>query len=270
MNIFKFELKRNFKGLILWSLVCSGLIVLFMAMFPSMKDMGMQELVGSKLEALPSGFLEAFNINGMMDFSNIKDYMAYCLQYIGMAAGIYGAILGVSALSKEENEGTIEFLYSKPITRMQIVTSKLLVAIVVIYIFILLVGGTTMSVALMVKPEDIKYLEVLMDIKTIYIGISLLSYIFMAIGFLISVCIKKRVNETAVALGVYFISFFLGIIGKLKEELNWLIYFSPTDYFTPTRLFQDGFKIEYIITTLLVILFSILLTYKIYNKKDLG
>ena len=121
MNIFKFEFKRQFKSLIIWSIVCSALVIMFMALFPSMKDMGMQELVGDKLGAMPSTLLEAFNIDEMMDFSNIKDYMGYCLQYIVMAAGIYGLILGASALSKEEKDGTIEFLYSKPITRNKIV-----------------------------------------------------------------------------------------------------------------------------------------------------
>ena len=112
VNIFKFEFKRQFKSLIIWTTVCSALVVLFMALFPSMKEMGMQELVGSKLEVLPEAFLEAFNISGATDFSNISDFSAYVLQYIIMVGGIYAAILGVSALVKEESEGTIEFLYS--------------------------------------------------------------------------------------------------------------------------------------------------------------
>ena len=43
-----------------------------------------------------------------------------------MAGGIYAAILGVSSLAKEESEGTVEFLYSKPVTRSRIVTAKIL------------------------------------------------------------------------------------------------------------------------------------------------
>ena len=38
MNIFNFEFKRLFKGNIIWALVCSVLIVMFMLFFPSMKD----------------------------------------------------------------------------------------------------------------------------------------------------------------------------------------------------------------------------------------
>ena len=69
MNIFNFEFKRLLKGNIIWALVCSVLIVMFMLFFPSMKEMGMQELVGSKLESLPEAFLEAFNIAVTVDVS---------------------------------------------------------------------------------------------------------------------------------------------------------------------------------------------------------
>lgn len=270
MNIFKFEFKRQFKSLMIWSIVCSTLVVLFMALFPSMKGMGMQKLVGDKLDALPPATLKVFNISGIMDFSNIKDFMGYCIQYIVMATGIYGAILGVSALSKEEKEGTIEFLYSKPVTRSKVVTSKLLSAVVIMYIFIMIVGVVTMVMGGIVKPKDLELMTLLMDIKTIYIGAALLGYTFMALGFLISVLIKYRSNVTAIALGVFFASFFMGVIGKLKDGLNWLIYLSPSDYFIPSRLLNDGFEVKHIIIAIAIIIISMVATYVAYNKKDLG
>lgn len=270
MNIFKFEFKRQFKSLMIWTIVCSALVVLFMALFPSMKEMGMQDLVGDKLDALPPAMLEAFNISGMMDFSNIKDFMGYCLQYIVMASGIYGIIIGVSALSKEEKEGTIEFLYSKPVSRSKIVTSKLSSSALIMFIFIIIVEAVTMVAGIMVKPEEVKTIDLLIDIKTIYIGMALLSYTFMALGFMLSVLIKARTNVTAISLGVFFLSFFMGVIGKMKEGLEWLIYLSPTDYFIPSKVLNDGFEAKYMIVAVGLIIISILITYIAYNKKDLG
>lgn len=48
MNIFKFEFKRLLKSCIIWSLVCGVLITLFMSLFPTMEDMGMQQIVNDK------------------------------------------------------------------------------------------------------------------------------------------------------------------------------------------------------------------------------
>ncbi|WP_195987136.1 ABC transporter permease subunit [Clostridium sp. D53t1_180928_C8] len=268
MNIFKFEFKRLLKGSIIWALVCSAIIVMFMLFFPSMKDMGIQELVGSKLEALPEAFLEAFNISGATDFSNITDFSAYVLQYIIMAGGIYAAILGVSALVKEESEGTIEFLYSKPISRSSIVTTKLLSCVVIFFIFIIILGVVTIISSLIVKPENVEIINVLMDIKILYIGMAFIGYIFMSIGFLISVFVKSSKQAIPIALGVFFSSYVIGIFSKLQDRLNSLIYLSPFDYAAPSEIIKNGFEIRFIIIGLCIMLFSVVATYTIYNKKD--
>lgn len=268
MNMFKFEFKRLLKGAIIWALVCSTLVIMFMLFFPSMKDMGMQELVGSKLEALPEAFLEAFNISGATDFSNISDFSAYVLQYIIMAGGIYAAILGVSALVKEESEGTIEFLYSKPVTRNNIVTAKLLASSVIFYIFLMIVGIVTMAVSAIVKPEDVEMVAMLSDIKTLYIGMALIGYIFMAVGFLISIFVKSSKQATPVALGVFFASYVLGIFSKLQDRLSGFIYFSPFDYAPPAEIINNGFEMKFIVIGILIIIISIGGTYFVYNKKD--
>ena len=257
MNIFNFEFKRLFKGNIIWALVCSVLIVMFMLFFPSMKEMGMQELVGSKLESLPEAFLEAFNISGATDFSNISDFSAYVLQYIVMAGGIYAAILGVSSLAKEESEGTVEFLYSKPVTRSRIVTAKILANA-----FIPIIS------TIIVKPDDVKFVSVITDINKIYLGMALISYVFMTIGFLISVFVKSAKKATSIALGIFFASYILGIFSKVQDRLSGFIYLSPFDYAAPSNVIKNGFEEKYIIIGLGIMIISLAGTYIIYNKKD--
>lgn len=268
MNMFKFEFKRLLKSSMIWALVCSALVVMFMLFFPSMKEMGMQELVGAKLESLPDTFLEAFNISGTTDFSNISDFSAYVLQYIIMAGGVYAAILGVSALVKEESEGTIEFLYSKPVTRSKIVTAKILASIVIFLVFIIIVGMVTIIISVVVKPDDIEMMSMIMDIKNLYVGMALIGYIFMAIGFLISVFVKSSKKATPIALGVFFASYVIGIFSKLQDRLSGFIYLSPFDYAPPSEIIKNGFEAKFIVIGLSIIVVSIVITYTIYNKKD--
>ncbi|MGL5694674.1 MAG: ABC transporter permease subunit, partial [Peptostreptococcaceae bacterium] len=170
MNIFKFEFKRLLKSCIIWSLICGSLVVLFMALFPSMKDMGMQSLVNDKMDALPKEILKAFNIDESMDFSNIYNYLGYCIQYIAMASGIYGAILGVNCLIKEESQGTIEFLYSKPVTRTRIITSKLGAILASYFLYIVIVFIFTLAVCIAVRPSEIEVVDMIINIKDIFIG----------------------------------------------------------------------------------------------------
>lgn len=270
MNMFKFEFKRLFKSCIIWSLICGGLVVLFMALFPSMKDMGMQSLVNDKMDALPKEILKAFNIDESMDFSNMFNYLGYCIQYIAMASAIYGAILGVNSLIREESQGTIEFLYSKPVTRTKIVTSKLLSNFVAFYLYIVIVGIFTMGVCYAVKPEDIEAMDMIIKLKSVFIGISLLGLIFMSIGMLISALIKSDKGAIPISIGIFFVSYFIGIIGKLKESFEWVTYFSPFDYYAPNKIMNDGFEMKFVAIGLAIIVVSLLGTYITYNKKDMN
>jgi ABC-2 type transport system permease protein len=270
MNIFKFELKRNIKSLIYWSIGTSAIIILFMSLFPSMKDMGMKELVGSKLDALPPAILEMFNFSSATDFSNINDYLGYCLQYLAMAFGIYGAILGTSSIVEEESEGTIEFLYSKPVSRTKILWSKILSIVVCFYIYVIIVGAVTMGISLLVKPEEIESLTLMMDIKSIFIGMAFLGYIFMAIGTFISTILKKGKMATSIGVGIFFGTYILGIVSKLKEEFSFIKYFSPYEWVIPTNIIKNGFEMKFIIIGFLLIVATLVSANIIYRKKDLN
>ena len=270
MNIFKFELKRNLKSLIYWSIGTSAIIILFMSLFPSMESMGMKELVGDKLDALPPAILEMFNFSSATDFSNINDYLGYCLQYVAMAFGIYGAILGINSIVEEESEGTIEFLYSKPVSRSKILWSKVLSIVVCFYIYVIIVGAVTMGISLLVKPEDIESFTLMMDLKSIFIGLAFLGYIFMSLGTFISTILKKGKMATSIGVGIFFGTYILGIVSKLKEEFSFIKYFSPYEWVIPINIIKDGFEMKFIIIGFLLIVIALGSANIIYRKKDLN
>ena len=45
----------------------------------------------------------------------------------------------------------------------------------------------------------------------------------MSIGFLISVFIKSAKQATSIALGVFFTTYVIGILGKIQENLKVLL-----------------------------------------------
>lgn len=269
MNIFKFEFKKNIKSLIFWIIGASFIVILYMSLFPSMKDMGIQELMGAKMDSLPKAVLDAFNFSSATDFSNINDYLAYSMQYIAMACGIYGAILGINSIIEEESEGTIEFLYSKPVSRMKILWSKVLTRAVYFYLFVFIVGIVTIGISLLVKPNEIETIDLITNIKTIFIGLSFLGYIFMAIGILISTILKKGKMATSIGVTLFFGTYILGIISKLKDDFSFVKYISPYEWVIPSNIIKDGFNGKLILIGVLVIIISLITATIIYNKKDM-
>lgn len=268
MNVFKWEFERLLKPMIIWAIVCIGCIILFMSFYPSMSNVGMENLIKTELDALPEAMKEAFNLHKSVDFSKLSDYSLYIIQYIAMAVGVYGAILGVSSLVKEESEGTIEFLYSKPIKREKIVSVKLMASSMIFLLFIILLCISNIIVSVVIRPENMKVVQVLKEVTILYIGMLFLGYIFMAIGFLISVFIKSAKQAVPMALSVFFITYILGILGKLKEQLKILLYFSPFNYGLPDEILTSGLDLKYCIVGIAIIIISIVFTFVIYRKKD--
>ena len=270
MNIFKFEIKRGLKSLLYWSVGISLVIIVFMSLFPSMESLGMKDLLSGKLEGLPTNMLEAFNISSGTDFSNISDYLAYTIQYVVMASAIYGSILGVSSIIEEESEGTIEFLYSKPVSRMKLLWSKILSRSTIFMLYVLIVYVITIGISLVVKPAQVDTMNMINDITLILIGLGLVGYIFMAVGILISTLLKRGKAATSIGLSLFFFTYVLGIISKLKDNFEFAKYFSPYDWFLPSNAIGDGFEVKYIIIGIVIIFISLLSASYIYKSKDMN
>ena len=121
MILYTHELRQSFKGLLIWTVSISGLFVFAMSMFPSFAQN--PQMMNDFMEVMPKEMMDAFGLAGS-DFSKPLDFMSYIFQYILLAAGAHAIIIGGSIVSKEESDRTIEFLYSKPVTRNYIMTNK--------------------------------------------------------------------------------------------------------------------------------------------------
>jgi ABC-2 type transport system permease protein len=268
MNIFKMEFKKSLKPLAIWSIVCILLTVLFMSMFPSMKDSGMQEIVDTKMSAMPVAILEAFNLKDLPDFTKLNQYFAYVFQYIVMAGYIYAGMLGAKSLIKEESEGTIEFLYAHPASRIKIVTMKLLSSLAIFYVFVMVMAAASILISLAVKPSDLKVIDLFMDMKLLFSGFFLVGLVFMSIGFLVSVIIPHLRLAMPISIGIFFVSYLLGTFSGMIDALEFLKYFSPFHYAVPSEVVKRGFVTVNIVIAFTIGIVSIAATYFVYNKKD--
>jgi ABC-2 type transport system permease protein len=268
MNIFKMEVKKGLKSLAIWSTVCIFLIILFMSMFPSMKDSGMQELVNTKMDAMPPAILEAFNLKDVPDFSKLNDFFAYVFQYIVIAGYIYAGMLGAKALIKEESEGTIEFLYAQPASRSKIVTMKLLSSLALFYIFIMITALASIIISLVVKPSDLGVITLVTDMKILFSSFFLIGLVFMTIGFLISTLVNHLRLAGSLSMGVFFITYLLGILAGMIDKLEFLKHLSPFHYAVPSEIIKNGFEAVNIVIALAISIVCITGTYFIYRKKD--
>jgi len=158
-----------------------GLLILMMSMFPSIAKGS--DKITQLLDAYPKELLSAFDMD-KLDFGDVFGY--YSVEgylFITLFGSIYTILLASGILSKEQGDKTIEFLLSKPITRKEIVTSKLLTFLTNIVILNLLLtlsllfSATVLTLIQQKKLSIYKYRKFLNNINSF-----LYSYIFFMIN----------------------------------------------------------------------------------------
>ena len=267
MNIFKMEFKRGFKSLLLWAGICAVLTVLFTLLYPSMLNSDMLALLNAKLEALPTEFVDAFHLSSD-DITQLPNFFAYMFQFILMAACIYGTMRGLTALSREEGEGTIEFLYAKPVSRVQIVTAKLANAAVGYFCFFAVISIAAVLSGLCVRPADLDLIDMTASFKTILLGGMIAGFTYLLLGFAVSVLLKKANHAASMAVMLFFLTYIVGSIPSITGVLDFLKWVSPMNYFLPSEVVASGINGINVLISVLIMGVSAALTYGLYRRRN--
>lgn len=220
MTLIKHELKQNRTLFWVWTLVLCSFLVVVVAVFPEMaKQMESFSIVLKNM----GRFSKIFGME-IIDFTSFIDFMSLETNYsLGIGGGLLAAILGISALSKEEAQKTADFLYSHPITRKEVFLSKLAALIIQLIIFSILTGLTIYFTSLMMGIEyDVSRLALLL-------GAYLILHLQIAImSFSISALLRKP--GIGLALGLVIGFMLINILKNISDRLDFLKYLTPFAY----------------------------------------
>jgi ABC-2 type transport system permease protein len=264
MNIYVREIKRNFKAFVIWTSAFVLYDVLIFAMWPGMGDQAASyaELFG----AMPKELLAAFNIESA-DFGDALGYFGtYGSVYFVLAGSIYATMLGAGILSKEEGEGTVEFLLAKPVTRTDVALSKLGAAASLVAGFVAVFVGLSAALLAAYAPGSFAA----KDMAMIGAGYALSFLVFMALGFLASIYVVRAKSALPLSMGIALGSFMLGVASRIAGGMEWLEWASPMDWFNANRaLAAGGLRGDYSLAALCLIAALPALAVFLYNKKDI-
>lgn len=263
MTLFNRELKGNFKSFVVWTLCIIVMLGVFMAMFPSFAAQG------DSLDQMLSGFSE--DMLKMFSFDNLQftvgiDYYAYIFQYMLLATMIQFMIMGASLISKEEDGGTINFLYAKPLSRSSIVTTKFLSGLTYAAAFFVVYTASACAVLAAVDTATIDFGVMLLFSCALLLG----QLMMMGIGMLISMFVTKTRTLMSLSIGVVLLMYVLSMVVNLNDDLSGLKYLTPFQYFDARSILHSR-SIEWIYAVLPVGvgLAGYALSLVIYNRRDL-
>lgn len=262
MNIFTHELKAYRKSTMIWITSLIAVMVLFMSMFPLFANDA--EQFTKLLQGYPESVRNAFGID-LENLFSILGFYCYALTFILLIGAIQAMNLGTSIVSKEVREKTADFLLTKPVTRYQILTAKLLAAFASLVITNIIYITAAVIVASLVKIEDFSMtLFLLLSLTLLFVQL-----IFLAIGIVASVMAKRIKSVLTVSLATVFSFYFIGMIGGTTGEES-MRFLSPFKYFDTTYILKNsGYEISYFIVAAAIIVIAIAASYVVYAKKDI-
>lgn len=262
MNIFWHELRAQRKFTLIWTLALVLSIILFLSLFPSIS----KEAEGFK--KLMEGFPEAVRLAlglAVENIGSILGYYSYVFLYISLIGAIQAMILGMSIISKEVREKTADFLLTKPVSRTNILTAKLLAALMLLVITNLFYLTVANTMAFLVEKQEYSIITFLMVSLTLFF----LQLIFLALGIVTSVIVPKIRTVLPIALGSVFGFFILGAIAATTGD-EALRYLSPFKYFDLAYIVQhSSYESPFLIVALGIIVIAIATSYWIYHKQDI-
>lgn len=262
--MFYREIKVNFKSFFIWISILISLFFIVFLMYPSIMNNENIKMMNEMLKIFPEKVLTAFN----MDISNIDTAFGWLktegFVFVLLITGFYSGILGSNILVKEENDKTIEYLNSVPVTRKRIVIEKVICAIIYIVVMIVILGIFNFIGLSLIEDFDKKQF-LLLSITPIFSSI-----VIFSVCLFISTFMHKTKKTLGISLGIVFISYFLQIISELSTTTEFLKYASIFTLADIRNVIMD-ISINPLMVSITIILSILFITLTLihYEQKEL-
>ena len=260
MTLIKHELKQGWKSLLIWTLSIGFFVAICVFMYPEMESE--MEGVNDMFSSMGS-FTAAFGMDRLNFGTLIGFYAVECGNILGLGGAFFAALLGISALAKEEKERTAEFLLTHPVSRIHIITGKL--TSVVLQILIMNIAIFTLAItSITAIGEDIPWNEIgLLHLSYFLVQIELACICFGISAFM-------RHGSLGIGLGIATIMYFLNIVANITENAEFLKYITPFGYAEGADLIADmSLDIGKIILGMAFAIIGIISAYIKYSRKDI-
>ena len=260
MTIVKHELRQGNISFWIWTASIGFLIAICVFLFPEMKEQ-MEEV--NDVFASMGSFTAAFGMDRLNFGTLIGFYSVECGNILGLGGAFFAAFCAVGMLSKEEKDKTAEFLMTHPVSRVRIVTEKLLAVFLQITAMNLLIYILSAGSMILIG-EEIPWKE----LNLFHLAYYILQLELGGICFGISAFLRK--GSIGVGLGLATIMYFLNIIANITDKAEFLKYITPFGYCEGADIVNNG-KLDgtLVLIGTVIGLIGIVAAFVQYTRKDI-
>jgi ABC-2 type transport system permease protein len=221
LAMFQKEMRTYFTSPIAYAVVVVFLLIsgyFFYGILSSFVDFGLRAAFQAQYYRMP---MPKLNVNEMAIrplFQNLSVILLFMLPMITMRL-----------FSEEKRSGTVELLYTSPITKTQTMLGKYLAALALYVMMIVLTMGHVAFFFIYGNPE-------LGPVFSGYLGVLLMGASFLALGLLVSSLTENQIIAAVVGFGVFLLLWAIGWLANfvgpgLGKILSYLSIFEHFDDF---------------------------------------
>jgi ABC-2 type transport system permease protein len=262
-TIFKFEFRSRLKSAVIWSVSIVLLIVVFLSIFPGFADQA--ALLNELMSNFPQELRIAFGLD-KMDLASVLGYFSLVFMFVQLCLAIQASTYGFGLVSIEETELTADFLLSKPVSRVQVLTSKLLAALAALTLTNLAVwAGSIASVFAFNGGRDVN-----MGTLALLLGsILIFQLFFLGVGLVFSLLVRRVRSVTPYALGLAFGAYVLGAFSGVFSDV-YLEFITPFKHFDAAYIVKiNAFNTPLVLFNIAVSLVALVVSYWLYLRRDI-
>ncbi len=262
-TIYMHELRSRMRSVIVWSLSVAAMILIFYSIFPAFSTQA--ATINKALSNFPPALLAAFGM-GKVDLSTVLGYYTFIFTFAQVCLAIQAGNYGFGLVSVEETELTADFLVSKPVSRVQIMDSKLLAAFTSLTITNLVVWASSfLSIHLFKGSQTYDTRSLLL----LLISIVIFQLFFLSVGLVISLLVKRVRSVTPYSLGLgfgmYILAAFSGFEGISNLEL-----ITAFKHFDPSYIIQHGaYDTPLVLLNAAITVVCLAVAYWQYTRRDI-
>jgi ABC-2 type transport system permease protein len=262
-NIFRHEFRARLRSVLIWSAGIALLIGFYLSIYPSFA--GQAALMDEMISKFPPELAAAFGL-GNMDLASVIGFFSFLFVFVQLCLAIQASNYGFGLVSVEEADLTADFLLSKPVSRGQVLTSKLLAAICSLVVTDFVVWAAS-YVSVVIFRDGRDFDAGLLAL--ILLSVLIFQFFFLSVGLLISLLVRRVRSVTpyglGLAFGMYVLSAFSGVFGDVALE-----YLTPFKHFDAAAMAQDGgYNTPLVLLNLGVSLLALVLSYWLYLRRDI-
>ncbi|CAH1192198.1 ABC transporter permease subunit [Paenibacillus sp. JJ-223] len=261
--MFARELKANTRFTILWTFALSAWIVLISLFYPAFSENA--AIIEKALESYPEAVRSLLGLS-QDSLSSYMGFYTFVFNGVVELGAVQAMILGATVLFKERSGKTADFLFTKPVSRKQIMTSKLGAATLCLTFTTFVCFAVTIMTAIIISGDAVNMIIFFM----IDMSLWFVQLIFMSLGLLIAVVFPNMKSATGIAVGSLLLSVI--VYNALKPVMGGynVRYLIPFHYFDSEWIVRYGsYEAPFVLTAILLIAASVAAGYAVYDKKDI-